>query len=55
MVVNKLLNEFSEDVLRAYIQENSDYYLTKWKEMSQRNVKTSWNWAAFFLGGWWMG
>ena len=55
MVVKKLLEQFDEDVIRAFVQKNADYYLLKWKLMAENNSKTSWNWASFFFVGFWMG
>ncbi len=54
MLVKKLLDEFSEDVIRAFVQKNADYYLMKWKSMANSGSKISWNWASFLLGGFWM-
>ncbi len=47
MVVKKLLDEFNEDIIKAFVQKNSDYYLTKWKIMANSGSKISWNWASF--------
>ena len=54
MVIKKLLDEFDEEIIKAYVQKNSEYYLLKWRLMAETYSKTSWNWAAFLLGGWWM-
>lgn len=35
--------------LAIYVGQNSHYFLPKFKEMSTRGKKISWNWAAFFL------
>lgn len=55
MIIQKLLNEFDEDVIRAFVQKNADYYLNKWKLMAGTNSITSWNWASFSFLGFWMG
>ncbi len=55
MVVKKLLEEFDEDILRLYVQKNSDYYLAKWKVMASSESKISWNWAAFLFTASWLG
>ena len=54
MVIKKLLEEFDEEIIRAFVQKNSDYYLLKWKLMAETFSKTSWNWASFLLGMWWL-
>ncbi len=55
MLIKKLLEEFSEDVLRLFVQKNADYYIAKWKKMAAKDSKVSWNWAAFLAGALWMG
>ena len=55
LVIKKLLNEFSEDVIRLFVQKNADYYIAKWKKMAAKDSKVSWNWAAFLVGALWMG
>jgi len=52
VVIRQLLEEFSEEVIKAFVQKNADYYLFKWKLMAKNGSKTSWNWAAAFFGGW---
>ncbi len=54
MSVRNLMSEFSEDVIRAFVQKNADYYITKWKLMAATDSKVSWNWPAFLFGGFWM-
>jgi len=53
MVIRQLLEEFSEDVIRAFVQKNADYYLVKWKLMAKTGSKTSWNWASAFFRSLW--
>jgi len=50
VVIRQLLEEFSEEVIRAFVQKNADYYLPKWELMAKNGSKTSWNWAAAFFG-----
>jgi len=52
VVVKRLLEEFSEEAIRAFVQKNADYYLAKWRVMAQKSSKASWNWAAALFGGW---
>jgi ribosomal protein L40E len=37
----------------ALIGTKQEYYLPKFQAMKAQNKKTSWNWAAFFLTGYW--
>jgi len=55
MSVEKLVKEFSPEVIRAFVQKNADYYLAKWEAMARSGSKVSWNWPAFFFGVFWMG
>lgn len=43
------------DALRAYVGKNADYYINKWQIETGEVKKDSWNWAAFFLGFFWLG
>ncbi|WP_417897516.1 DUF2628 domain-containing protein [Bacillus haimaensis] len=43
------------DALRAYVGKNADYYFNKWQIETGEVKKDSWNWAAFFLGFFWLG
>jgi hypothetical protein len=52
MVVKKLLEEFSEEVIRAFVQKNADYYISRWRVMARKGTRVSWNWAAAIFGGW---
>lgn len=40
--------------LTAVVQTNTAYYLPKFRAMTQKNAKLSWNWAAFFLPSYWL-
>jgi hypothetical protein len=42
----------SEAELRQFVGKKSDYYINKWKKAKNNR---SWNWAAFFLGLFWVG
>lgn len=35
-------------------QTNTEYYFNHWKNNSDKNTFSSWNWASFFLGGYWL-
>jgi len=52
--IKKLINEFDEEIIRAFVQKNADYYITKWKLMAITDSKISWNWPAFLFGGFWL-
>jgi len=54
MEIKKLLEEFDEDIIRAFLQKNADYYLLQWKLMAKLNKKISWNWAAFLFTHLWL-
>ena len=54
MVIKQLLEEFDEDIIKAFVQKNADYYLVKWKLMAETYSKTSWNWPAFLFGAFWL-
>ncbi|MGI5894403.1 MAG: RING finger protein [Candidatus Merdivicinus sp.] len=40
--------------LAIYTGQNSHYFLPKFKDMSARGKKVSWNWAAFFLDSYYL-
>jgi len=40
--------------LRAFVAQNADYYLGKWRQISASGKPNSWNWAAFFLNAFWL-
>jgi hypothetical protein len=48
------MNPDQEQLLRAYVRDNSNYYLGKWRDMDARGKRTSFNWAAFFLNALWL-
>jgi len=43
-----------DQLLRAYVRENHDYYLAKWYAMDATGSKNSFNIAAFFLTAFWL-
>jgi len=55
MEIKKLLEEFDEEIIKSFLQKNSDYYLAKWKLIASTGSKISWNWAAFALTNLWLG
>lgn len=40
--------------VRAFVGAKHDYYREKWESMARKNNQISWNWAAFFLGMFWL-
>ena len=40
--------------VNLFIQRNQKFYEEKFKKMNDTGKKASWNWAAFFLGVYWM-
>ncbi len=54
MITKKLIEEFDENIIKAFVQKNSDYYLNKWKLMATTGSKISWNWPAFLFGVFWL-
>jgi len=54
MILKQLFEEFSEEVIRAFVQKNADYYLAKWQLMAKTGSKISWNWAAALFTSLWL-
>ncbi len=54
-MLKRLFEEFDEEIIKLFIQKNSDYYISKWKLMAEKNSMISWNWASFFFTGLWLG
>jgi hypothetical protein len=48
------INPQQEQLLRAYVRDNADYYLGKWRQMDASGKRTSFNFAAFFLNALWL-
>lgn len=42
------------DEINLFIQRNQKFYEEKFKKMNDTGKSASWNWAAFFLGIYWM-
>lgn len=42
-----------QNKLKMFIGKNAEYYLRRFQEISAKNSKASWNWAAFFLSTYW--
>ncbi|WHY00358.1 DUF2628 domain-containing protein [Neobacillus sp. DY30] len=40
---------------QSYVGKKHHYYRRKWDQLENRAIKTSWNWASFFLGPIWLG
>ena len=40
--------------VNLFIQKNQHFYEEKFKKMNDTGKSASWNWAAFFLGVYWM-
>jgi hypothetical protein len=43
-----------EQLMRAFVGPNADFYLGKWRTMEAQAKPYSWNWAAFLLSIYWM-
>ncbi|MEH6993342.1 DUF2628 domain-containing protein [Neobacillus drentensis] len=43
------------DLEESFVGKNYDFYIGKWDKIEDKKKKTSWNWAAFFLGPFWFG
>ncbi|MBC6695725.1 DUF2628 domain-containing protein [Terrisporobacter mayombei] len=46
-------DNFSEKDMVNFIQKNTDYYISTFKDIKELRKSTSWNWAAFFFNSWW--
>ncbi|MGV3487102.1 MAG: DUF2628 domain-containing protein [Tuberibacillus sp.] len=46
--------EDSHSKIKEYIGTNADYYIKKWNRTPTPGRAVSWNWAAFFLTGYWL-
>lgn len=40
--------------INLFIQKNERFYESKFKKMNETGKSRSWNWAAFFMGIYWM-
>ncbi|MFI3210202.1 MAG: zinc ribbon domain-containing protein [Peptostreptococcaceae bacterium] len=50
----KFNENLDDNIMTNFIQNNVHYYLLKYKHMNGLNKTTSWNWASFFLGTYWL-
>ena len=41
-------------LINFFIQNNENFYKRKFKKMDETGKSVSWNWAAFFMGIYWM-
>ena len=48
-----LKSDFENKDMINFIQNKTEYYIPKFKEMQDVYKTTSWNWAAFFFNSWW--
>lgn len=46
---------YSENILRAFVGKNSDFYISKWKKAKDPSKRAGWNWAGFLVGVFWLG
>ncbi len=42
------------DLVEVFVQRNKNYYKNKFEKMKKSGKSISWNWAAFFMGIYWM-
>ena len=42
------------ETIKTFVSKNDEYYRQQWMFASPVEPKSSWNWAAFLLGGIWM-
>lgn len=47
-------NSFAETDLQQLVGTNTEYYMSKFREMNSQGKKTTWNWAAFLITPYWM-
>ena len=43
-----------EELQRAFVGPNADFYLAKWRQIAATGKPNSWNWAAFLLNAFWL-
>ena len=48
------MEQVSRDEITLFIQNNENFYKRKFKKMDETGKSVSWNWAAFFMGIYWM-
>lgn len=42
------------DFIKFVGSKNTEHYFNQWKNNENKNTFSSWNWASFFLGGYWL-
>ena len=48
------MEQVNRDEITLFIQNNENFYKRKFKKMDETGKSVSWNWAAFFMGIYWM-
>ena len=48
------MEQVTRDEITLFIQNNENFYKRKFKKMDETGKSVSWNWAAFFMGIYWM-
>ena len=48
------MEQVNRDEITLFIQNNENFYKRKFKKMDDTGKSVSWNWAAFFMGIYWM-
>ena len=48
------MEQVNRDEITLFIQNNGNFYKRKFKKMDDTGKSVSWNWAAFFMGIYWM-
>ena len=48
------MEQVTRDEITLFIQNNENFYKRKFKKMDDTGKSVSWNWAAFFMGIYWM-
>lgn len=52
---NYLNTNYSKELIGEFLGDNADYYFRKWEKAGNPEKKTSFNLAAFLIGGLWLG
>lgn len=48
------MEQVNRDEFTLFIQNNANFYKRKFQKMDETEKSISWNWAAFFMGIYWM-
>ncbi|MGG7097152.1 DUF2628 domain-containing protein [Clostridium sardiniense] len=52
---NSSLDKITDsDFIKFVGLKNTEHYFNQWKNNENKNTFSSWNWASFFLGGYWL-